>query len=104
MPELLRKVRITNRKYSNILIILFASPYNFKVIAAKNIKKPYTYAMSGDAFRIETMEEDLQLGYKYGYKVMVDHRKTMGHTPRSNLRDKVNKNQSTLTFHYLQNT
>jgi hypothetical protein len=57
--------------------------------------------MQGDDFRNETMEEDLQLGYKYGYKDMVDRRKSMGKTPRSNLWDKVNKNQSTLTFHYL---
>ena len=48
----------------------------------------------------KTIEEDLQLGYKYGYKAMVDHWKSMGQTPRSNLRDKVNKNQSTLIFHY----
>ena len=57
--------------------------------------------MQGDDFGTETTEEDLQLGYKYSYKVMVDHRKSMGHTPRSNLWDKVNKNQFTLTFHYL---
>jgi hypothetical protein len=67
----------------------------------KNIKKPYPYAMQGDDFGTETTEEDLQLGYKYGYKAMVDRRKSMGQTPRSNLRDKVNKNQSTLTFRYL---
>jgi hypothetical protein len=57
--------------------------------------------MQGDDFGTGTMEEDLQLGYKYGYKAMVDHRKSMGQTPRSNLLDKVNKNQSTLTFCYL---
>jgi hypothetical protein len=90
-----------NRKYPNILRILFVSPYNFKVIAAKNIKKPYPFAMQGDDFGTGTTEEDLQLGYKYGYKVVVDHRKSMGQTPRSNLLDKVNKNQSTLTFRYL---
>jgi hypothetical protein len=47
------------------------------------------------------MDEDLELGYKYGYKFVIDHRKNMGQTPRSNFSDKVNKNQSTLTFHYL---
>jgi hypothetical protein len=57
--------------------------------------------MPGDDFGNETMEEYLQLGYKYGYKAMVDRRKRMGKTPRSNLWDKVNKSQSTLTFHYL---
>ena len=67
-----------NRKYSNILRILFVSPYNFKVIAAKNIKKPYPYALEGDDFGTGTTEEDLQLGYKYDYKVVVDRRKSMG--------------------------
>ena len=57
--------------------------------------------MQGDDFGTETIEEDLRIGYKYGYKVVVNHRKIMGQTPRSNFRDKVNKNQSTLTFHYL---
>jgi hypothetical protein len=57
--------------------------------------------MQGDDFGTGTTEEDLQLGYKYGYKAMVDRRKSMGQTPRSNLLDKVNKNQSTLTFRYL---
>ena len=90
-----------NRKYPSILRIVFVSPYNFQVIATKNIKKPYPYAMQGNDFRTETTREDLQLGYKYGYKAMVDHRKSMGQTPSSNLLDKVNKNQSTLTFHYL---
>ena len=92
---------VTNCKYPNILRILIISAYNFKVIAAKNIKKPYPYAMQGDDFGTGTTEEDLQLGYKYGYRFVVDHRKNMGKTPRSNLRDKVNKNQSTLTFRYL---
>jgi hypothetical protein len=81
-----------NRKYPNILRILFVSPYNFQVIATKNIKKPYPYAMQGDDFGTETMKEDLQLGYKYGYKDVVDRRKSMGQTPRSILQDKVNKN------------
>ena len=31
--------------------------------------------MQGDDFRNETTEEDLQLGYKYGYKAVVDCRK-----------------------------
>jgi hypothetical protein len=90
-----------NRKYPNISRILFVSPYNFKVIAIKNIKKPYPYAMQGDDFETETTDEDLQLGYKYNYKFVVDCRKSMGQTPRSNLLDKVNKNHSTLTFRYL---
>ena len=48
--------------------------------------------MHGDDFITGTMEEDLQIGYKYGYKAVVDRRKSMGQTPRSNLLDKVNKN------------
>jgi hypothetical protein len=67
-----------NRKYPNILRILFVSPYNFQFIASKNIKKTCSYAMQGDNFGTETTKEDLQLGYKYGYKVVVDHRKSMG--------------------------
>jgi hypothetical protein len=86
------RLQFMNRKYPNILRILIVSPYNFMVIAAKNIKKPYPYAIQGDDFETGTMEEDLQLGYKYGYKVVVDRRKIMGQTPRSNLLDKVNKN------------
>jgi hypothetical protein len=34
--------------------------------------------MQGDDFGTETMEEHLKLGYKYGYKVIVDRRKSMG--------------------------
>jgi hypothetical protein len=48
--------------------------------------------MQGDDFGTRTTEEDLQLGYKYSYKAMADHRKSMGQTSRSNLVDKVNKN------------
>ena len=54
--------------------------------------------MQGDEFGTETMEEDLQLGYKYDYEVVVEHRKILGQLPRTNLQDKVNKIQSTLTF------
>jgi hypothetical protein len=54
--------------------------------------------MQGDEFGTETMEEDLHLGYKYGYKVVVEHRKSLGKIPRTTLQDKVNKIQSTLTF------
>jgi len=54
--------------------------------------------MQGGDFGIETMEEDLRIGYKYDCKVVVDHRKSMGQTPRSSFWDKVNKNHPTLTF------
>jgi hypothetical protein len=57
--------------------------------------------MQGDDFGTKTIEEDLQLGYKYIFKAVVYHRKIMGQTPRSSLWDKVNKNQFTLTFIYL---
>jgi hypothetical protein len=33
--------------------------------------------MQGDEFDIETTEEDLQLGYKYNYKAVVEHRKSL---------------------------
>jgi hypothetical protein len=35
------------------------------------IKNTYSYAMQGDKFSTETMEEYLQLGYKYSYKDVV---------------------------------
>jgi hypothetical protein len=54
--------------------------------------------MHGDEFGTETMEEDLQLGYRYVYKVVVEHQKILGQIPRTTLQDKVNKIQSTLTF------
>jgi hypothetical protein len=34
--------------------------------------------MQCDEFSTETTEEDLQLGYKYGYKVVVEHQKILG--------------------------
>ena len=34
--------------------------------------------MQGDDFGTGTIEVDLQLGYKYGYKFVVDRRKNMG--------------------------
>jgi hypothetical protein len=63
-----------------------------------NIKNTYSYAMQGDEFGTETMEEDLKLGYKYDYKAVVEHQKILGQIPRTTLQDKVNKIQSTLTF------
>jgi hypothetical protein len=56
-----------------------------------SIKNTYSYAMQGDEFGIETTEEDLNLGYKYGYKGVVEHRKSLGKIPRTTLQDKVNK-------------
>ena len=47
--------------------------------------------MQGDEFGTETTEEDLKLGYKYGYKGVVEHRKILGQIPRTTLQDKVNK-------------
>jgi hypothetical protein len=38
-----------------------------------NIKNTYSSAMQGDEFGNETTEEDLKLGYKYGYKGAVEH-------------------------------
>ena len=67
-----------NHKYPNILTILFVSPYNFQVISSNNIKNTYSYAMQGDDFGTETMEEDFWISYKYGYKVVVDRSKNMG--------------------------
>ena len=63
------------------------------------IKNTYSYAMHGDKFDTETTNEDLHLGYKHVYKVVVEHQKNLGQLPRTTLQDKVNKIQSTLTFH-----
>jgi len=41
--------------------------------------------MQGDEFGTETTEEDLHLGYKYGYKIIVEHQKILGKIPRTNL-------------------
>jgi hypothetical protein len=43
-----------------------------------NIKNTYSYAMQGDKFGTETTKEYLQLGYKYDYKVVVEHLKSLG--------------------------
>jgi hypothetical protein len=34
--------------------------------------------MQGDEFGTETTEEDLKIGYKYGYKAIVEHQKILG--------------------------
>jgi hypothetical protein len=47
--------------------------------------------MQGDEFGTETTKEDLNIGYKYGYKGVVEHRKSLGKIPRTTLQDKVNK-------------
>jgi hypothetical protein len=47
------------------------------------IKNEYSYAMQGDEFGTETTKEDLHLGYKYGYKEVVEHRKILGKIPRT---------------------
>ena len=80
---------------------LFVSLSNIIIIAANNIKNTYSCAMQGEDFKNKTMEEVFWIGYKYGYKYILKCRRSMGKTPRSSLQDKVNKNQSTLTFHYL---
>ena len=43
-----------------------------------NIKNTYSYAMQGDEFGTKTQEEDLHLGYKYDYKAIVEHQKSLG--------------------------
>jgi hypothetical protein len=47
--------------------------------------------MQGDEFGTKTTEEDLKLGYKHGYKAVVELRKILGQIPRTTLQDKVNK-------------
>lgn len=57
--------------------------------------------MQGDNLRTKTMKEDRESAYSSGYKVFVKHHKILGKIPRSNLQDKVNKNQYKLTCHYV---
>jgi hypothetical protein len=67
-----------NCSHSNISTILFVSPSNFQVIATNKIKIAYSFTMQGDDFRTETREEGLQIGYRYGYQDIIEHRKSMG--------------------------
>ena len=39
--------------------------------------------MKGCDFKIATMEEDLKLGFKYGFKSVIEYRKSLGQTPIS---------------------
>jgi hypothetical protein len=47
--------------------------------------------MQGAHFKTVTTEEDLQLGFKFGFQVMVEHRQSMGKTQSSPLNDMVSK-------------
>lgn len=68
-----------------------------------NNKIKYSCALEGEEFRTKATKEYFQLGFKFGFQFVVDFQIKMGQTQRSSLKDMINKNKSTLAFHYLQN-
>ena len=41
------------------------------------------YALQGNTFQDAATEEDLKLGFKYGFKSVIKYRKSLGQTPIS---------------------
>ena len=41
------------------------------------------YALQGNTFQDATTEEDLKLGFKYGFKSVIEYQKSLGQTPIS---------------------
>jgi len=41
------------------------------------------YALQGNTFQDAATEEDLKLGFKYGFKSVIEYRKILGKTPIS---------------------
>ena len=39
------------------------------------------YALQGNTFQYAATEEDLKLGFKYGFKSVIEYRKRLGQTP-----------------------
>ena len=57
--------------------------------------------MQRDDFETETTKEDHELAYSFDNKVVVEFRRSLEKISISSLKDKVNKNKSTSTFHYI---
>ena len=51
--------------------------------------------MQGDVFRTTTIEEDLRLGFKFGFQGVVEYRGSMGKITNTTSQDTVCKNEST---------
>ena len=41
------------------------------------------YALQGNTFQDVSTEEDLKIGFKYGFKSFIEYRKRLGRTPIS---------------------
>ena len=60
------------------------------------------YALQGNMFQDAATEEDLNLGFKYGFKSIIEYRKILGQTPISPMTQmQVNKmNKDNIALYY----
>ena len=60
------------------------------------------YALQGNTFQVAATEEDLNLGFKYGFKSVIEYRKSLGKTPISPMTQmKLNKmNKDIIELYY----
>ena len=60
------------------------------------------YALQGNTFQNVATEEDLKLGFKYGFKSVIEYRKSLGQTPISPIMQmQVNKmNKDIIVVYY----
>ena len=60
------------------------------------------YALHGNTFQDVSIEEDLKLGFKYGFKSVIEYRKSLGQTPMSPMTQmQVNKmNKDIIAIYY----
>ena len=60
------------------------------------------YALQGNMFQDSATEEDLQLGFKYGFKSVIEYQKILGQTPISPMMQmQVNKmNKDIIAVYY----
>jgi len=60
------------------------------------------YALQGNTFQDAAIEEDLKLGFKYGFKSVIEYRKSLGQTPISPMTQmQVNKmNKDIIAVYY----
>ena len=60
------------------------------------------YALQGNTFQDASTEEDLNLGFKYGFKNVIEYRKSLGKTPISPMTQmRVNKmNKDIIALYY----
>ena len=60
------------------------------------------YALQGNTFQDASTEEDLKLGFKYGFKSVIEYQKILGQTPISPMTQmQVNKmNKDIIEIYY----